>query len=61
MTNTRAEGADRSGPLPADRVRLSGPTDLIAIVPYLLGFHPSDSLVILAVRGKRHRNSSHQT
>src|SRR6185436_2049578 len=53
MTNTRAEGADRPEPADADRVRLSGPTDLIAIVPYLLGFHPTDSVVVLAVRGKR--------
>jgi hypothetical protein len=53
MTNTRAEGADRPGPPLSDRVRLSGPTDLIAIVPYLLGFHPTDSVVVLAVRGKR--------
>lgn len=52
MTNTRATGADRPEPPPADRVRLSGPTDLIAIVPYLLGFHPTDSVVVLAVRGK---------
>ena len=29
------------------------PADLIAAVPYLLGFHPSDSVVIVAFRGRR--------
>ncbi|NRQ38791.1 DUF4192 domain-containing protein [Nonomuraea sp. NN258] len=32
-------------------VRLSAPADLIAIVPYILGFHPALSLVILAFNG----------
>ncbi|WP_433432014.1 DUF4192 domain-containing protein [Nonomuraea sp. CA-141351] len=31
-----------------ETVRLSHPTDYLAIVPYLLGFHPTLSLVILA-------------
>ncbi|MEH1012693.1 DUF4192 domain-containing protein [Micromonospora sp. CPCC 206060] len=29
------------------------PADLIAAVPYLLGFHPTDSVVVVAMRGKR--------
>jgi hypothetical protein len=29
---------------------LRTPADLLALVPYLLGFHPSDSLVVLALR-----------
>jgi hypothetical protein len=29
------------------------PADLIAAVPYLLGFHPADSLVVVAMRGTR--------
>lgn len=32
-------------------VRLSGPADFIAVVPYLLGFHPADSLVAMAFDG----------
>jgi hypothetical protein len=28
-------------------------TDLIAAVPYLLGFHPTESVVVVALRGKR--------
>lgn len=33
-------------------IRLSDPSELIAAVPYLLGFHPSDSVVLLALHGK---------
>jgi hypothetical protein len=38
-----------------DRPRLAvrSPADLIAAVPYLLGFHPADSVVLVALRGKQ--------
>ncbi|MGC5018888.1 DUF4192 domain-containing protein [Micromonospora sp. DT47] len=38
-----------------DRPRLTvrSPADLIAAVPYLLGFHPADSVVVVALRGRR--------
>ncbi|WBB78367.1 DUF4192 domain-containing protein [Micromonospora sp. WMMD882] len=35
------------------RISVRSPADLIAAVPYLLGFHPADSLVVLALRGRR--------
>ena len=35
------------------RIRLSDPAELIAAVPHLLGFHPHDSVVLLALHGKR--------
>ncbi len=40
---------------PTDRptLRVSHPTDLLALVPYLLGFHPESSLVVLALNGSR--------
>lgn len=38
---------------PAGRVRLSDPGELIAAVPHLLGFHPQDSVVLLALHGKQ--------
>ncbi|MGH3794418.1 MAG: DUF4192 domain-containing protein [Pseudonocardiaceae bacterium] len=38
---------------PADRIRLSDPSELIAAVPHLLGFHPHDSVVLLALHGTR--------
>jgi Domain of unknown function (DUF4192) len=37
----------------AGRIRLSDPSELIAAVPYLLGFHPHDSVVLLALHGSR--------
>ena len=33
-------------------VRVNTPTDLIAALPYLLGFHPRESLVLVATRGR---------
>lgn len=34
-------------------LRLSGPAEVLQIVPYLLGFHPERSVVIVALMGKR--------
>ncbi|MDT4993731.1 MAG: hypothetical protein QOH97_3623, partial [Actinoplanes sp.] len=30
-------------------IHLRGPAEIVAAVPYLLGFHPTDSFVVLAV------------
>lgn len=47
----RHEDSDDVPPEPADaRLRLRGPADVVAAVPYLLGHSPSRSLVALAVR-----------
>jgi hypothetical protein len=35
------------------RLTLHTPTDLLAAVPYLLGFHPADSVVVLGLSGSR--------
>ncbi|HEY1488424.1 MAG TPA: DUF4192 domain-containing protein [Micromonosporaceae bacterium] len=35
------------------RVALRSPADMIAAIPYLFGFHPSDSLVLLGLRAKQ--------
>ena len=37
------------------RVRLSDPADLAAAIPYLLGFPPEESLVVISLRGPRKR------
>ncbi|MGH3718494.1 MAG: DUF4192 domain-containing protein [Pseudonocardiaceae bacterium] len=37
----------------ASRIRLSDPSELIAAVPHLLGFHPHDSVVLLALHGRK--------
>lgn len=34
---------------------ISVPRDLVALVPYRLGYHPRDSLVLLCLRGRRPR------
>ncbi|HET8680871.1 MAG TPA: DUF4192 domain-containing protein [Micromonosporaceae bacterium] len=33
------------------RLRIRFPADLLAAVPYLVGFHPADSVVVVGVRG----------
>ncbi|WP_066374628.1 DUF4192 domain-containing protein [Herbidospora mongoliensis] len=36
--------------MPIDhRLRLSSPADILAAIPYLLGFHPADSLVVIGL------------
>ncbi|MFI7606805.1 DUF4192 domain-containing protein [Micromonospora sp. NPDC049366] len=35
------------------RLAVRSPADLLAAVPYLLGFHPADSVVVVALRGRR--------
>jgi hypothetical protein len=32
------------------RLRLGQPSDLLAMIPFMLGFHPSESLVVVAMR-----------
>ncbi|MBB5874596.1 hypothetical protein F4553_008030 [Allocatelliglobosispora scoriae] len=38
---------------PPSRIVITDPTELLGIVPYLLGFHPHDSVVLLAMNGER--------
>ncbi|PWR07615.1 DUF4192 domain-containing protein [Micromonospora acroterricola] len=35
------------------RLAVRSPADMLAAVPYLLGFHPADSVVAVALRGRR--------
>ncbi|MEJ3742394.1 DUF4192 domain-containing protein [Actinomycetes bacterium KLBMP 9797] len=35
------------------KLSLRSPTDMIAAVPYLIGFHPTDSAVVLGMKGKK--------
>jgi hypothetical protein len=35
------------------KISLRCPSDLVAVVPYLCGFHPADSVVVLGLRAKR--------
>src|SRR5450432_1690617 len=43
----------KSAALP--RFKLKTPADIVDAVPYLLGFQPHDSLVVLSLRGERKR------
>ncbi|MEV6910488.1 DUF4192 domain-containing protein [Amycolatopsis sp. NPDC051071] len=40
-----------STPTGRTKVDLKDPADLLAAIPYLLGFHPEDSVVVFGVRG----------
>lgn len=35
------------------RIRLRGPGDIISVLPYHLGYHPSDSLVLVCLKGNQ--------
>jgi hypothetical protein len=35
------------------RIRLGGPSDILAVLPYQLGFHPRESLVVVTLHGTR--------
>ncbi|KIH96982.1 hypothetical protein LP52_22070 [Streptomonospora alba] len=39
-----------SSPVPV-QITLSGPSDILAAVPYIVGYHPRDTLVVLGLRG----------
>lgn len=37
------------------RVQVSGPADILAVVPHLMGFHPQLSFVVIGAKGPRRR------
>jgi hypothetical protein len=51
MTTASAASAASATPVPT--IKLSSPADLVAATPYLLGFHPERSLVMVALSGPR--------
>lgn len=40
---------------PSPLLRVRSPADLVEIVPFLIGFHPTESLVLLGLNGRRER------
>lgn len=54
MSNTAKAGKQPT-------LRLSTPKEMLAAVPYLLGFHPADSLVAVALQGSAKRGHVHCT
>jgi len=51
MTTTRAPAPGPAAGPP--RLSLREPTDVLAAIPYLIGFHPTDCVVVLALHGRR--------
>jgi len=43
------------GPDEVPLLRLGTPTDLLEVIPYLLGFHPTESLVVVMLHGRGSR------
>ncbi|HWU06261.1 MAG TPA: DUF4192 domain-containing protein [Streptomyces sp.] len=46
---------ETTGPSEAQQITLRGPAELADALPYLLGFHPNDSVVMVALHGGRGR------
>ncbi|MFJ4841449.1 DUF4192 domain-containing protein [Streptomyces sp. NPDC088746] len=46
---------ETTGPSEAQQVTLRGPAELADALPYLMGFHPNDSVVMVALHGGRGR------
>ncbi|GAA4950654.1 DUF4192 domain-containing protein [Streptomonospora halophila] len=42
---------DNQSPQVPSRLTLSGPSDILAAVPYIVGYHPNDTLLVLGLRG----------
>ncbi|KQX12932.1 hypothetical protein ASC82_16530 [Streptomyces sp. Root431] len=46
---------ESSGPTRTQRITLRGPAELADALPFMLGFHPTDSVVLVALHGERGR------
>ncbi|TQK51411.1 uncharacterized protein DUF4192 [Streptomyces sp. SLBN-118] len=46
---------ETTGPAEEQQITLRGPAELADALPYMMGFHPNDSIVLVAVHGKRGR------
>ncbi|MDQ0940238.1 DUF4192 domain-containing protein [Streptomyces sp. V1I1] len=44
-----------TGPADEQQITLRGPAELADALPYMMGFHPSDSIVLVALHGSRGR------
>src|SRR4051812_47681237 len=47
----RGRGTARSAGMSANTLRLRSPADVVSAIPYLVGFHPADSVVVLGCGG----------
>ncbi|MBG0830468.1 DUF4192 domain-containing protein [Planomonospora sp. ID67723] len=55
------DASDRGSPLARPGLLLRSTQDVLGAVPYLLGFHPADSLVLIGLKGEPPRGSVHLT
>lgn len=46
---------ETSGPTRTQQITLRGPAELADALPFMLGFHPTDSVVLVALHGERGR------
>jgi hypothetical protein len=49
---TSSDTAAECAPAPSTRVALRNPAEMADALPYLLGFHPDDSVVVVALHGE---------
>jgi hypothetical protein len=54
-TTPRPDPLPGAHPVPRATLRLGHPRELLALVPYLLGFEPRDSAVLVGLRPPGHR------
>jgi len=52
LSGPRSRDSDGSA---GDVVKATGPADVLGILPFVLGFHPAESLVVVALDGPRSR------
>ena len=53
--DTTTAGPDEDD-APTAVVRIGGPADILGVLPYRIGFHPSESLVVVCLEGPRRRD-----
>ena len=53
--DTTTAGRDEDD-APISVVRIGGPADILGVLPYRIGFHPSESLVVVCLEGPRRRD-----
>ncbi|GGY93745.1 DUF4192 domain-containing protein [Streptomyces nitrosporeus] len=53
--NKHPESTESTGPSDEQQITLRGPAELADALPYLMGFHPDDSVVMVALHGGRGR------
>jgi hypothetical protein len=56
MTTSRDRWPEQQTQRQRSVVKISGPADIIGVLPHRLGFHPTESLVVVCLEGPRNRD-----